>query len=245
MSEHSRDDTQSWRRWQMEDLQDQPLAQGEQQARQARIRRQAMKRQAELEAERRQAREAARAEGHAEGLEQGRQTGYAEGLEEGRRAGEAELQRRADQALAPLLGLAQQFGQGLERLDEDIADALVHLALATGRQLAGEALDARPEQILTLLRELLHVEPALTGQPRLWLHPDDLALVDDRLGEEFTAAGWSLQPDDQLSRGGCRVTSQSGELDASWESRCQAVMAQVRQRHARHDASDDDQADGP
>ena len=79
-------------------------------------------------------------------------------------------------------------------------------------------------------RSLLHTDPPLIGHQRLWLNPSDRDLVAEHLREELDAAGWTLQPDDQISRGGCRVTSANGELDATWESRWAAVKAQVRHR---------------
>jgi flagellar assembly protein FliH len=98
--------------------------------------------------------------------------------------------------------------------------------------LAGEALAANPAQVVDLVRGLLHSEPPMLGKPRLWLHPLDHELVREYLGQELQAAGWVLQPDDQVSRGGCRVTGANGELDATWESRWQAVRQRVRGRHS-------------
>ncbi|GAA3540242.1 flagellar assembly protein FliH [Zobellella aerophila] len=223
-----------WQPWQMDQLgRQQALQQSQQElARQEKVRLQAFRRNAELETLREQARQAAHEQGYHEGFEAGRQDGYRQGLEQGRSAGAEEARLQAEQTLSPLLPLAQNFSTALSCVDDDIAQALVALALATGRQLAADALDAHPEQVLSLIRELLHVEPALTGTPRLWLHPADLDLVHTHLGAELAAAGWQLQPDDQLSRGGCRVTSTGGELDASWESRWQAVIHQQRKRTA-------------
>jgi flagellar assembly protein FliH len=142
--------------------------------------------------------------------------------------------------VAPLQPLAARFAQALDNLDGEIIDGLVNLALATGRQLARDRLDAAPEIILDIVRELLHNEPSLSGKPRLWLHPEDLNIVREHLGGEFAAAGWTLQPDDQITRGGCRVSSPSGELDATWESRWRAIRGQIRRRHA--DPADEDSA---
>lgn len=187
-----------------------------------------------------QAREAGRREGYQAGLAEGREQGHTEGfaqgreqgLEQGRSQAAAELEQRLREQVAPLLPLARQFSEAITALDDDIANSLVELAYEVGRQLARDAFKARPKAILDLVRELLHSEPALTGKPRLWLHPADLALVRDTLGDEFDAANWVLQPDDQVTRGGCRVTSASGELDASWETRCQAVRSQLRKRRS-------------
>ncbi|HET8790156.1 MAG TPA: flagellar assembly protein FliH, partial [Modicisalibacter sp.] len=153
------------------------------------------------------------------------------GLSEGRLAGEQEMQSQTLQTLQPVLALAENFREALDSLDDEVAERLVDLALTTGRQLAGEALKERPEEVLDIARELLHVEPALSGRPRLWLHPADLLLVKAHLSGEFEAAGWQLQPDDLISRGGCRATSASGELDATLETRWEAITAQVRRRH--------------
>lgn len=236
------DSGDQWRPWRMEELErpaGAPRPDAEALRREA-IRQQAFRRNAELEALRQQAHEQARQQGYAEGFAEGRAAGHAQGLEEGRLAGEQELQRQTAEALRPLLELADAFRQALTRFDEQIADRLVDLALATGRHLAGAALEARPEQILDIVRELLHAEPTLTGKPRLWLHPADLLLVKAHLGAEFDAAGWQLQPDDLVTRGGCRVTSASGELDATWESRWESLLEQLRQR--RPAAGDDSNA---
>ncbi|HBP92553.1 MAG TPA: flagellar assembly protein FliH, partial [Alcanivorax sp.] len=128
--------------------------------------RKAFQHQAELQALRNEAREEARREGHREGFEAGRQEGHAQGLEEGRRAGEHETARQRQEALAPLAALVDEFRSALADLDHAIAEDLVDLALATGRQLAGDALREEPAEILNLVRTLIHEEPALNGKTR-------------------------------------------------------------------------------
>lgn len=230
---------EQWRPWQMDELGSAGEATRQQREaqRQEALRQAAFRRNAEVQALREQAQQQAREQGYRDGFAEGREAGYAAGLVEGRRAGEAELQQQLQQTLQPLQGLAAQFGAALAQLDERIAAQLVDLALVTGRQLAGEALAAHPEQILEIVRELLHSEPALSGQPRLWLHPADLVLVKAQLGDELEAAGWRLQPDSELSRGGCRASAGSGELDATRERRWEALVAQIRHRQQADDAS--------
>ncbi|PMR77709.1 flagellar assembly protein FliH [Billgrantia endophytica] len=236
----------SWRRWRMGELQSEARHEGGEERRAADIagearRQESFRRQAELKAMREKIFREAREEGYQAGFEEGRAQGHAQGLEEGRQEAQRELEVLTHDALAPLKPLAEQFSEALAVLDEEIANDLVELALSTGRQLAGEALKARPRQVLELVRALLHTEPPLTGHQRLWLHPQDHKLVEQHLGQELGAAGWKLQPDDQLSRGGCRATSASGELDATWESRWQAVKAQVRRRRPPPASATDDE----
>lgn len=229
-----------WRRWQMDKLHRPLPAAADDQTNPRRAKQRWDLELQALRAEARQSghregREAAFAEGreagYREGFDAGRKDGHTEGLEVGRQQAARELEALLGETVAPLQPLATRFAQALDSLDGEIIDGLVNLALATGRQLARDRLDIAPEIILDIVRELLHNEPSLSGKPRLWLHPEDLNIVQEHLGGEFTAAGWTLQPDDQITRGGCRVSSPNGELDATWESRWRAICGQVRQRH--------------
>ncbi|WBY00616.1 flagellar assembly protein FliH [Ramlibacter tataouinensis] len=169
--------------------------------------------EAELERLREAARQAGAAEGRTQGLAQGRLEGRAAGLEEMR------------QEAAQLLALAQALPAALRIAERELAEGVLGLALDLGRQLAGTALKTDPDCVLAVVRDLLASAPELSGSPRLLLHPDDAALVREQLGEELREAGWSLQADAAVTRGGCRVKSAVGELDASVETRWQRVEA--------------------
>ncbi|MGQ7262328.1 flagellar assembly protein FliH [Vreelandella sp. V005] len=230
-----------WRRWQMEELATKSSEQTHEHnvptAHQRKV--QAAEKAAELahqreEQERQELHDRIRQQAEEEGYKAGFQRGYEEGMEKGLAEAaeqtQAALQEEIRSTVTPLKSLAKQFSDALERIDETIAHDLVELALATGKQLASNALQETPEQILEIVRELLHTEPPLVGQQRLWLNPNDHTLVEEHLGNELRAANWKLQPDDQLARGGCRVTSAQGEIDATFESRWQAIQAQSRKR---------------
>ena len=188
----------------------------------------AFRQQSELRALREKTRVAAHQEGYTAGFAEGREKGHAEGLRASREAGERELAERRRELVEPLVVLVNGLREALEQLDTDIGDSLADVALVAGRQLAGDALQAKPEQIRTLIRELLREEPLFSGQPCLRLHPDDLALVDTQLAGELGATGWKVQADATLERGGCRVTGPEDELNATREVRWQALLARAR-----------------
>ena len=145
--------------------------------------------------------------------------GYALGLDEGRQAAAVELQQQMAVTLQPLLELCRNFDQALKALDTQIVRQLVRIALDAAQQLAGEALNAQPEQVLVWVKRLLDSDLELTGKPKLWLNPEDLQRVQDSLGEQLDAAGWALHADPAMLPGGCRVVSAGGELDATRPSR--------------------------
>lgn len=230
-----------WRRWQMDELahstsdqatgSDMPTAQQRKVQAAQRAAEQARQREEKERQElHERIRQKAQEEGYKAGFEQGQKEGFSKGLDDGTARAQEDLKEQIRLSVTPLETLAKQFADALERIDDTIAHDLVELALATGKQLASDALQETPEQILAVVRELLHTEPPLVGQQRLWLNPSDHALVEEHLGNELQAANWKLQPDDQLARGGCRVTSAQGEIDATFESRWNTIQAQSRKR---------------
>lgn len=205
-----------WQAWQMDPLGadaleaiDPQAAQRERQRKQALAQRQALQRlraQAEAEAERL---------GHA----QGKALGYAQGLAEGREAAAEELRQQLDQTLEPLRALCQNFDTALREVDDQLARQVGEVALELASRLAGLALSVQPQQVEQLARQMLACEPALSGKPSLNLNPGDLAWVQERLGEELTAAGWSLHADASILPGGCRAQTPAAELDATRQTR--------------------------
>jgi flagellar assembly protein FliH len=175
-------------------------------------------------AELRRLRMDARALGEAEGRQEGWTQGHAEGHTAGLASGLAAASAHAEQ----LRALAATLPAALQRAESELADAILTLALDVARQVVHRTLRAEPEWVLPLVQDLLHAEPALQGEPRLLLHPDDVALVKNSLGNELQIAGWQVRADDTLARGGCRVQSASGEMDASLETRWKSVTAALR-----------------
>lgn len=160
---------------------------------------------------------------------QAQQAGQAQGYQEGLAQGKAE-------ALAAGLSLAQEQAQALRTLllalptamqaaEREVADELLALALAIAHQLVRQELATEPRHILTLVRELLRMEPTLSGTPRLLMHADDAALVQQHLADDLHAAGWRIRTDLSITRGGCRVHAAGGALDATLETRWERVAA--------------------
>jgi flagellar assembly protein FliH len=227
MSDGASDNAKSWQPWRMGELAEAAVAKAAHAKRSA-IDERAFQQQSELRALRENTRAAAHQEGYTAGFAEGREKGYAEGLQASREAGDRELVERRRELVEPLTALLNGLREALDQLDTDIGDSVADVALAAGLQLAGEALQAKPEQIRTLIRDLLREEPLFSGQPCLRLHPDDLALVDAPLADELGGAGWKVQADASLERGGCRVTGPEGELNATREVRWQALLARAR-----------------
>lgn len=169
----------------------------------------------EIEALQQAAREEGFRQGHAEGL----QRGLREGREQGRIQTEEET-RNLTQVLESLTPV-------VERLDQELEQELVELAIAVARQLVRRELHRDPSQIIAAIRAALPSLPAYSRGVRLFLHPDDAAIVRENLHVSQQSESWKLLEDPSITRGGARLESETARLDATVETRLNAVIAEV------------------
>lgn len=142
--------------------------------------------------------------------------GFALGRREGLAAGRAQLE-------ALLAALAEPYA-GLEQA---AMDELVVLIRAVAQQLVRRELRADPGEIVGLVREAMGVLPATARHVRLHLHPEDAALVRELLPVSESENHWRIVEDPGQARGGCRVHTESSQIDASLETRLNAVVARM------------------
>lgn len=166
--------------------------------------------------------EGVRAQARDEGLAAGRQEGYA--------AGYAEGQARAGQEASQLAALMVSYEQALQGLEQEMAEEMLHLALDLAKQMLREGLRIKPEAVLPVVREAIGELVQSTRHPVLVVHPDDAALVRRHLASELATLPWKITEDVQMSRGGCRVESESVEIDATLENRWKR-LTEVFGRH--------------
>lgn len=152
----------------------------------------------------------------------------ARGYEAGLARAQAEMAPRLEELAARvrrLDGVLQLLAQPLKALDDQVEEQLLELAFAVGKQLARRELSAAPAQIVAILRECLEQLPLAAREVRVHLHPEDAAIVRERLAAPAEERAWTLVEDPTLARGGCLVRSDSSQIDARFESRVNAVLA--------------------
>ncbi len=163
----------------------------------------------------------------AEQLERLHQQAHDEGYAAGMREGSARVAAEA----ARLGELVAALSEESRRIDQRLAEELLGLALAIGRQVLRQALKLHPELILGVINEVLGQLPLSQQRARLVLNPEDAALVREKLGERLKQSGWEIMENAQISRGGCRLESTECEIDATLEQRWQRALSSVGDGH--------------
>ncbi|MCC6171067.1 MAG: flagellar assembly protein FliH [Gammaproteobacteria bacterium] len=174
--------------------------------------------------------------------------GFEEGRREGLAAGTSQIearQRELDARIDAVETLLVAMSRPLERLDETAAAELARLALTTGAQLARRELRHDPAQLIAIIRDCVDVLPASARHVRVHLHPADAAVIRERLAQPAAERAWSIVEDPVMARGGCRVSSESSQIDARFDSRVAAVVAAVLGDERDSDRRDDADAANP
>ncbi|MEW8235022.1 MAG: flagellar assembly protein FliH [Candidatus Thiodiazotropha endolucinida] len=156
-----------------------------------------------------------------EGFEKGKQ----EGFEFGHKEGLAQAKRDIQHYTAHLNKLLSHFEQPLRDLDDQVEKELLSLVIAIVKQLLRREVKSDPNLIVGVVREALSVLPVSSNNVRLLLHPEDAVLIREVYALGDNEVGWSLIEDPVINRGGCKVVTDTSQIDGTLESRLTTLIA--------------------
>lgn len=165
--------------------------------------------------------QAAREAAHAEGFAQGHEAG----AREVREAQEATVRKAAEETAVRMGQLLHSTREHLSRSEEQIARQLLELACDLARQVVRAELSSTPETLRTVVNEALALAVE-DGRPAiLRVHPQDA---------DWLQTGWTdgpatvkLLPDDSIAPGGCVLESTQATVDATVEKRWARAVANL------------------
>jgi flagellar assembly protein FliH len=187
----------------------------------------------EIEALRESARQLGHADGYREGHEQGLKAGNEEGLKHGEQqgfdagftAGHTAGMKQAEAELAQLRTVANQATESMARLEADIGQSLMRLALRIAEQVLHTTLRTEPQVITDLVRDILNSDHHNDTLLTLRVHPSDHALINTYLESSPTTGQWRLLADPGLKPGDCVAETPLGSIDATLDTRWERVSA--------------------
>jgi flagellar assembly protein FliH len=150
--------------------------------------------------------------------------GRAAGLEAARSDIEAR-QRKLDETARRMESVLQALSRPLAQLDDEVHGQIALLATALARALLRRELRTEPTQIIGIVRDTVALLPASARGVRVTLHPEDAALVRERLSVAGPEQAWSIVDDPILSRGDCRVQTDYAQIDARIETRLNEALS--------------------
>ncbi len=168
--------------------------------------------------------------------------GYDKGYQEGLAKAEQEIQKRIDaevkkqvqaktqSAIPAIKTIADSLAtQRLEWLSEWESKG-IHLAVAIAERILRREIAAHPESVISLIQEILEMT---TGESHtsIYLNSEDAAFLDEQLVDLKTlvrsAGDADVIVDDSITRGGCYVRTQHGEIDARLETQLNRLIEEL------------------
>ncbi|MCB1760776.1 MAG: flagellar assembly protein FliH [Gammaproteobacteria bacterium] len=169
----------------------------------------------------------------AEQLEQLQKAAYDEGFEQGKKEGfEYGHKEALSEGRASMVEIAESFERlmqsletPLQNLDDQVERELIELVISMVRQLVRREVRTDPEQIIGIVREALSILPVASRGIRVVLHPEDAVLIRKVYELSEHELSWKIIEDPVLARGGCRVLTDTSQVDATLESRLASLIA--------------------
>jgi flagellar assembly protein FliH len=171
----------------------------------------------------------------ADQLERIQQQAYDEGFARGRSDGLKSAQAEVEARLQSIGRILDTLAEPLAELDEDIEHELLAVALAAARVIVRREVKCDPALVIAAVREALAVLPAATRNVRVHLNPEDAAIMREvlKVGDEDRA--WRLVEDPMQGRGGCKIVTDTSQIDASIDARLTGIMTAVLGGERAHD----------
>ncbi len=154
-----------------------------------------------------------------EAVEEGRSAGYEEGLRQGREAVEEQARR--------LSSIADLLAAPLADLDETVVGQLADLARLMARHIVRREIALDEGVVMAAVDKAVASLPLAARELRILLHPDDLAVVRKIVVRGEGAPPWQLVGDPLIERGGCHVETADSTVDATVESRLNALFYEM------------------
>jgi flagellar assembly protein FliH len=134
-------------------------------------------------------------------------------------------QRQLEATSRALEAALQALSRPLAQIDDAVHAQIATLAVALARSLLRRELRTDPSQVIAIVRDTVGLLPVSARGVRVLLHPEDAALVRQRLSVAGPEQAWTVVDDPVLSRGDCRVHTEYAEIDARIETRLNEALA--------------------
>lgn len=156
-------------------------------------------------------------------FQQGYEEGFEKGLQEGRAKGQQETKINAKK----LTDIAAAMAQPYSEIDEAAEAEFINLALALAKQIVKRELQTQPEAIASVVHEVLSGLVNVTSNVIVAINPEDAKVLKGQEQSFAEVPNVVFREDPSISRGGCRVQSNSSRIDATIEKQFEQLAQQL------------------
>jgi flagellar assembly protein FliH len=138
---------------------------------------------------------------------------FAKGFAQGEMAGAEAAGQRGEMMLHRLMQTLEELTQVRAQMIHQTERQMVQLALAIARRIVHREVTLDPDLLVAMARVAME-RLGETAQVKVRLHPDDYEAAGAGRVSQLAGSNVMILADAHLSRGGCRIESDMGILDA-------------------------------
>lgn len=173
-------------------------------------------------------------------IEAAHQAGYQDGYRDGMVALEGFKKSHAEQVNTQVARFLQNLDTEFDALHDQLAQSVTRVAVQLARQVLRAELEIAPAHVATVAAEAVEAVLLSARHITVHVHPQDLPLVSAGAQEVLQARGARLIGSPGVERGGCRVESNAGAIDARIATRWAQAAGAMGSTEPWHD----EQAEG-
>lgn len=156
---------------------------------------------------------------------------HAEGMEAGLNEGRAQLQSECQSQLEPLQALLTELPAAWNQFCHKQIPTMTEICIKAAESILHEQLTLEPERVAAIVRAAISHVPH-GHELTVAVHPEDLPLLQLETLTTRSTDHVQLTPDPTLRRGGCRVESRQGVVDATTEGAMHRLARTLREERA-------------
>lgn len=154
---------------------------------------------------------------------------YHKGFEQGEAAGLKLAAQKAEVTIQSLQALLDSLAAEREPLIEQHQTELIRLAMLIATKIIHREIQASEDAVLSVARDAL-AKVADADSIVVAVSPYDLELMQEQMSQSEQGGAWSpskmkLEADFDIGRGGCKVTTETGEIDATIETQIELLKS--------------------
>ncbi|NCO52339.1 MAG: hypothetical protein GW875_09595 [Deltaproteobacteria bacterium] len=150
----------------------------------------------------------------------------------GRQEGSAAVEAKLGQTLKALTEALEEISRLRETLARNSSQDMLRMVMAISEQVIRRALEADPQNILALIENALQAS-IQSDYCRIRLNPQDLERVKEHkplfLASVSGLKNISFDVDPTVSAGGCKISSDFGDVDATIESQLDEIRKALQE----------------
>jgi flagellar assembly protein FliH len=147
---------------------------------------------------------------------------FAKGFAQGEQAGADQASQRGEAMLYRLMQTIEELTQVRAQMIQQTERQMVQLALAVARRVIHREVSIDPDLLIAMARVALE-RLGETAQVKIRLHPEDYQAAGAERVAQQAGSNVTVVADAHLSRGGCRIESDMGMLDAGVDAQLHEI----------------------